>query len=227
MTEYFLPEHVHFCCRGDSLVFLDLKTDDYTLVNGTAAAAIRMLASQGSLSALAEDPACLEDMLRGGLLTHDERAGRKVRPAQVELATRNIDDSAEVRLRLSPGQVGNFLRACTWTWAALRFQPLERIVVQVQRRKAVLARSGSANAPTACQLTSVFHRLRPCFPKGYLCLYDSLALLDFLARYRAFPTWVFGIKLEPWAAHCWVQDGDVVLNEDAEEAAAYTPVMAI
>lgn len=228
MTEYFLPQHVHFCCRGDSLVFLDLRADDYTLVSGDAASAIRMLCShsQGS-SAFAHDMSCLEDVLRGGLLTQDAHAGRRIRPAQIEFATRSVDDIAAAHLRLSPSRIGHFLGACTWALTALRFQPLERIVVRVQRRKALLAHMKSTDAPGACQLTSVFHRLRPCFPKSYLCLYDSLALLDFLARYRTFPTWVFGIKLEPWAAHCWVQDGHVVLNEDPEEAAGYTPVMAI
>ena len=35
------------------------------------------------------------------------------------------------------------------------------------------------------------------------------------------------VRLEPFAAHCWVQYQHYALNEEVEEAANYTPIMAI
>ncbi|WP_349770714.1 lasso peptide biosynthesis B2 protein [Steroidobacter cummioxidans] len=52
-------------------------------------------------------------------------------------------------------------------------------------------------------------------------------MVEFLARYDVFPTWVFGVRLEPWGAHCWIQHGPFTFNEGVEKAASYTPIMAV
>jgi hypothetical protein len=59
------------------------------------------------------------------------------------------------------------------------------------------------------------------------CLYDSLALLEFLARYRIYPDWVFGVQTRPFAAHCWVQQGDIVFNDTVEHVTGYSPIMIV
>jgi hypothetical protein len=74
-------------------------------------------------------------------------------------------------------------------------------------------------------LVHVFLLLRPLYPRPYLCLFDSLGLLHFLAQFRHFPRWIFGVKLEPFAAHCWVQSGDTVLNDTVEVVRQYTPIL--
>jgi hypothetical protein len=38
---------------------------------------------------------------------------------------------------------------------------------------------------------------------------------------------VFGAKLNPFAAHCWVQLEDVVLNDRTDNVAVFTPVGVI
>jgi hypothetical protein len=110
----------------------------------------------------------------------------------------------------------------------LRWHHLEQTVDAVRLRK---ARGQKSSAPGSLrdveQLTSIFMRLRPFFPRDFLCLFDSLALLEFLAMYDIFPTWVFGVSLEPWSAHCWLQQDSCVLDDDVEGAAGYTPVMII
>ena len=63
--------------------------------------------------------------------------------------------------------------------------------------------------------------------RSYLCLFDSLALIHFLARFRVFPDWVFGVTADPFEAHCWVQTGGVVLNDTVERVSAFTPIMSI
>ena len=37
--------------------------------------------------------------------------------------------------------------------------------------------------------------------------------------------WVFAVKGAPFAAHCWIQLGDIVLNDSVENVRAYTPIM--
>lgn len=72
-----------------------------------------------------------------------------------------------------------------------------------------------------------FQYLRPYYIRKYLCLYDSLALLEFLAHYRIFPQWVFGVTGQPFNAHCWIQESDCVLNDTLEHVRGFTPIMAV
>ncbi len=59
------------------------------------------------------------------------------------------------------------------------------------------------------------------------CLFDSLTLLNFLARYGIFPDWVFGVQARPFAAHCWVQLDEIVFNDTVEHVGGYTPIMTV
>ena len=223
MARYFLPRHVHFCGRGDVFVFLDLKRDDYTLINGETAIALQALLSSGE-----EKHDALKELLEEGLLTTDGLAGRTVVATDMDLAVEPLVDADEpVPTSVNFFHIVHFVTACLTAAVKLRWQHIERVVASVERRKfhhAHLKRDWNARAR---ELTGVFQRLRYFFPFDYLCLYDSLALVEFLARYRIFPTWVFGIRLDPWTAHCWVQDGRFTFNEGVEEAAGYTPIMAI
>jgi hypothetical protein len=105
---------------------------------------------------------------------------------------------------------------------------MESIVRTVERRK----QSASVTPipfdfRRAEALLAQFDALRPLFPRKYLCLFDSLAQLEFLSRFGLYPTWIFAVIPEPFEAHCWLQQGDVVLNDSVEEVTKFTPIMAI
>jgi hypothetical protein len=59
------------------------------------------------------------------------------------------------------------------------------------------------------------------------CLHDSLAVLEFLARHQLFPSWVFGVRARPFAAHCWVQHDGFVCNDTVEHVSGYVPIMVV
>jgi len=72
-----------------------------------------------------------------------------------------------------------------------------------------------------------FARARRYVPIEPICLLDSLALLRFLSRRGLPANIVFGVAPEPFAAHCWVQASDIVLNETLSDANAHTPIRMI
>ncbi len=59
------------------------------------------------------------------------------------------------------------------------------------------------------------------------CLLDSIALLRWLEPEAAGASLVFGVKLEPFAAHCWVQNDTMVLNDLTDHVARFEPVRVI
>jgi hypothetical protein len=229
MSGYFLPPHVHFCQRGDAFVFLDLKQDDYTLVNGAAATALQALSKQVATPAFSEHDLkdALNELLKGGLLT-TESNGRAIAPTHIDPAVDNlVDRETLLDASVSLGQIVNCFAACITAKLSLRLRSIEATVMSVARRKAKHASEQPFDTARARALTAAFLKVRGLFPANYLCLFDSLALLHFLAKYGIYPTWVFAVHLEPWAAHCWVQHQHYTFNEEAENAVTYTPVMAI
>ena len=39
--------------------------------------------------------------------------------------------------------------------------------------------------------------------------------------------WVFGVRTWPFSAHCWLQIGDAVLDDDPERVGIYPPILAV
>lgn len=72
-----------------------------------------------------------------------------------------------------------------------------------------------------------FRRLLPAMPWTGACLFQSWLLLAFLQRAGLDADWVFGVRTWPFAAHCWLQVGDLCLTDAPEALTAYHPMLAI
>jgi hypothetical protein len=144
-------------------------------------------------------------------------------PPEAELLAGLEGEAVKISMRA----VVAFVAASVFAKLALRFWRFEKVIRRVARRKKAHAAAPLDLARTR-QLVETFTRLRAfLFSHREECLYDSLALLEFLARYETFPDWVFGVRARPFVAHCWVQHKDVVVNDTAEYVGAYTPIMVV
>ncbi|MGH8293945.1 MAG: lasso peptide biosynthesis B2 protein [Steroidobacteraceae bacterium] len=110
---------------------------------------------------------------------------------------------------------------------ALRSTAMYSIVEAISERKRKPPATGTKEWRKAAELTEVFLHYRPLFPWDYRCLFDSLALIRFLSRFNLYPDWVFGVQDDPFRAHCWVQAGGRVLNDDLEHVRSYTAIMMV
>jgi len=73
-----------------------------------------------------------------------------------------------------------------------------------------------------------YEKLRPLvFTARDQCLFDSLALMNFLADECLFPRWVVGVKTSPFRAHSWVQFGDTVLNDQHENVRRFRSILVV
>jgi hypothetical protein len=122
----------------------------------------------------------------------------------------------------------NFLAAVASAALALKLSSLERIVAAAGRKKQ-LSSSRAQGREGDIELLARRYRLMRPFLYTYRdsCLLDSLALLRFLARYHHYPQWVIGVRTQPFRAHSWLQCGDVVLNDTAEHASSYKPLLVV
>ena len=94
--------------------------------------------------------------------------------------------------------------------------------------EAVRSRSPSViQDPQSLASAIAFNGFAPYLPVGAKCLLRSYLLLRQLWREGLDAAWVFGVRTYPFAAHCWLQSGEVVLDDHWERVSAYQPILAV
>ena len=248
MSQYLLAPHVHLCVTDDHAVLLDLKRDKYI---GVGRAQMRALHQRvkgwpavppasgetAPLPAASSADTLLSRMLASGMLTTDAARGKEAVPASMprpqatlaEVDPASSGDLFDTRPALSARHVLNFLLACTMARLSLRFRSIASVVARAAARKARHGRTRlGVDMEAARRHVAAYVYLRPLlFTAKDACLFDALALTNYLARFGIFATWVFGVQTGPFAAHSWVQHDDVVLNDTPDNVRRYAPILTV
>jgi hypothetical protein len=116
--------------------------------------------------------------------------------------------------------VGRLLLKARW---ALRTRSIDEIL----KRLVGQAFSPASSSADPIAAAGAFRSARNLVPLRGNCLSDSLALMHWLAKHRKSATLVFGVKVDPFAAHCWVQNGVIALNDHPERIERFTAVRII
>ena len=116
-------------------------------------------------------------------------------------------------------------------WWALGLSLVAALRARSRPISELIARRGpvAAEAPSLRLLSdlTVYRRILPWLPIDGLCVFRSHLLISHLNALGHGARWVFGVRTWPFRAHCWLQIGDVALDDEAERLAAYHPIMAV
>jgi hypothetical protein len=106
---------------------------------------------------------------------------------------------------------------------------LPKMIQRVARRNALaMERADSFDLAQVKRLVGTFSYLRPyMYSRIDRCLFDSLVLLEYLARYRVPASLVIGVRTRSFQAHSWVQLGRYVLNDAPEHVSGFTPILTV
>lgn len=208
MTLYLRPD-VHAVAIGEDLALLDLARDAYLCLPAGAAAL-----EPGAREAIR--PGAVADALQAGGLLGPERWA--ARPAPPPLPTRTLIHQPMSRA-VSPRVLAAAVSVPADIRRARRGEGLAAWLALAEARRP-LSRDAEAVAVAARQFWTVGAWL----PVEGECLVRSAMLVAFLRRMGLSADWVFGVRLWPFAAHCWVQLGEVCLNDDVERLWPYTPL---
>ena len=211
-----LREHVAATDVGDDLVFLDLRSDQYSCLRGQAG-----LHLDGAGLTCAP-PSAVSSLIEAGFLV--------AAPAtEIDPERSPPPDAARDGISLPAARVGvrelvDF--ALCWVEAAVRFPGRSLLALHRQ------VRDHGPNSPfldleAAARRLAAFEALMPWVPFPGACLYRSYLLLRFMQRGGADARWTIGVRTWPFEAHCWLQIGDVALDERCERLVRYRPLLAI
>lgn len=225
MTRYALHADLSFCRSGDRLVFLDIAGDRYFSLPTPM---------ERTLSAYLQGDECADHDLRAlterGILVDVATAG-DINRAHIRSARRSAMEApaSDVRLRLR--DLAEVLVLVVRARLELKFSSLKRILDDIATRasdEASQTRSDPASSEAQiAAAAAVFRRARLFVPVETRCLLDSIAMARFLRRRDLHARIVFGVAFDPFTAHCWVQTGDLVLNDTAGNVASHTPIRVV
>jgi hypothetical protein len=237
MVEYFLSKNACICECDGRAVILDLNRNRYfTLTLQDSAqlnSLLRLQATSGGIGSQALSPTALGELMQeleqGGVLVRDASEAQVFSHSVLERPQAGICDE-DMRLpHLRWHHLFDFVVAWTTAVAMLRVLPIRSIVNRVRVRKEKMAATVAPPSRSEVQqVARVYAVVQSVFnQRPDTCLRRSLALVEFLSRCGVYPSWVFGVRLSPFAAHSWVQYSGVVLNDSPEHVRAYTPILVI
>lgn len=215
-------------CDG-LVIFLDLKADRYLALNAQQSRWYRAL--RDNIEAVNSSAPCSQLAVRleeKGLIVPTTAGGAYILSASIPPAR----DSVPVeRLRLQKTRPLEFTKIA---WMLLRAgltshtQSILQIVDSHRRSKKRIPAAPEAETEVVFQHASDFHRLAPLFfSMEGACRFHSIALLRYLAAARIPADWVFGVRLSPFAAHCWVEWNSTVLNDDIDHVREFQPILRV
>jgi hypothetical protein len=232
---YLLAPHVFVCRLDKQSVILDLKADRYFAVGAAELEAIQG-ASHITEGSTEQAASLFEQMRSSNMRTRDPARGKDIRAVRaltpiVALITGY--QRPNVRFRFI--DVVRFCFVVGLAATAFRLLPLSRAVAYISRRRARLSdKTASVSPLSRASLESLretvqrYETLRPLLFTGHdACLLDSFSLAVYLIQSGYAPHWIFGVKAQPFSAHCWLQIGSTVLNDTPEHVRTYTQIMIV
>ena len=235
---YFLSKDCFVCKTGYYWIVLSATRDRYLCVAHAELVSIgnqlhgwqdRSVAMPKSLSVGADVNTLIESLTSKGIITSDSTIGKSFTEAQYPAPEGQIEPLEPSSTAKIPFHwIARFFLACATADWQLRTAAFCRTLARLERRRLRAKSSPGANdVARAPRLVGAFKLLRPLYPRPYLCLFDSLALLEFLRGYHLLPRVVFGVVADPFQAHCWLQDGAMILNDDLERIGRYQPILSV
>lgn len=216
-----LREDLFFCLTDRCAIFLDLRANRYFGLTGFADIAFRRIVSGDALDA--DLDRALEPLRSKGLLIdteEDANEARRITPSSVD----RVVTSLVLPAASEPLLTGMALCMRARAAAEIRMLGLKAVVARRRTRKA----AGRAGAPISVERVVRAHlRVDGILGGADQCLLRSIALVDHLARHGHFPQLVIGVRTGAFSAHCWVQQGPTLLNDEIDRVQLFTPIMVL
>lgn len=225
MERLYLPDYAWFCFCDTRAVFADLRNDVYLRVNEEKSAALREIVESDGMTS-ERVLVVLDELIQYGLLTPHEINARPVSPTTLVAASVPLLESDMAPSRIGVREIANFLYACVSVDLRLRGGQIFNTVTRVNKLRSH-ERECEPGMHRLRELAGAFRQLRPLYPRKSACLFDTLALIEFLSRYKATPTYVAGVNNRSGEAHCWAQLDELLILDDPERVAAYTAIVVV
>jgi hypothetical protein len=236
---FTVAPHVECCLADNHVLLLDLRRGRYLGLSdeavrklGKSVDRLPHLPDDGPTAALAAatDAEAADDILREMLLDGVivTQTLQRPDPANSDLSPPKrplVHGYESVDAVVKPLHCARFALACARAFVLLRWFSLETLSKRLVRKSRRIPLT-SPDDPRLRMLIGVFQRLRPFLYTSHdACLFNSLAIHEFLAMHGLRAQFVIGVAAKPFKAHCWLQIGGTVVNDGPDHVWQYTPIL--
>lgn len=219
---YVLREGTTFCRIGERIVFLDIPSDRYFCLTPPAERSFRQLVDDG-LPQPGEPH--LSRFLSQGLLIATPEPVRPQACLLTQIPEISILDKA-THLPVPIPAAGALIQLVS-VRLRLRLMGLGRTLSWITRHKTRLPVEGQGRQTSLDQLMASFVAAARLTSISDDCLAHSLAVAVKMIGHGIIPEIVLGVKLGPFAAHCWVQHEASLVNDRFDVVRNFTPIAVI
>lgn len=220
---FTLRSGISFCDVSGRLLFLDVMADRYFCLGPEAEKAFRIAMRDRYTAPPGAGP--LKRLIEARMLiaTADESVPM---PCQAPAAATGslldcIDVPATMRLRLG------VLRDIAAARFDLKYRNLQQVLAAVAKQKCRPGPCPGETGRTASQIAAAFQWSGNLMRSHDQCLPRSVAAARRLASMGVAADLIIGVRLNPFAAHSWVQCGQWLVNDRADNVRPFTPVLIL
>lgn len=206
----WLRPGLHAAPVGSDLVLLDLQADDYLCLPDCHGLEVRGNLVRGPIEALLRLSA--EELITGVDRRSEARRDPPPLPVKGLPAAPGVGPS--------PLDVLEF--AAIWIDVVRSRPTIGRLASRMGRR-----RGRKDDVAAIAARVEVFRQLLPLAPWTGACLLQAEFLLRFLNAADLDADWVFGVRLWPFLAHCWLQNDELCVSESPDTLASYHPILVL
>jgi hypothetical protein len=213
---FALRPGLHFCEAASAFIFLDLEKDRYFRLPARLEDHFRKLVDDPLSAGSAAAPLIEAGVLRPAIFRQSLSRPRLV------AATTGLDT-------LGAGGTGGFevtraLASDINVSQQLRLGRLAALIASYENSKVGRTLATPIKDDGPVRVVRAYETAKLFRASANRCLSRSLAMARRLAGLRCDALLVIGVRAQPFAAHAWVQSGDIVLNETPDEVSRYTPI---
>lgn len=217
MTAYALRKGVSYCRIGESNVFLDIGTDRYFCLQRRLNAAFTDLSEQRHVNA-----GLIGALKSSGILEEAQSANLFACAARAPAC---LDDVRPQRRPSTFDLVRALGGRARWNWRTRKRSLSENIAYLERRRQDIPADQGNRRTPQ--DLARAYRGAAAFWSETGRCLPTAMALFEALVKAGHPARLVFGVHLTPFHAHCWVELGGRLVNDEPERVRLFTPIRIV
>lgn len=205
---------------GGRAIFLDLHRNRYFALPSASNARFAQIVGEGRMGTLSADG--LEQFATGENVTADS-----IRPSDTASSTADptCDRRAEPETPVS-------IRLVLLAWIT---GLTAKLLVRLCPLRVLLARLpsgtghdvGAADYPDMDRIAAAFRKAGLLMASDGNCLPLTLAFVWLCRCFGHNPALVIGVRVNPFAAHCWSQLGTSVLNDSCERVRPFQPILIL
>lgn len=220
---YRLRAGVHHCICGEQSIFLDVDRGRYFTLAARTAAAFRRLLNDPTYDT--DLSAELQSLIARELLVWDPAAAGVASSSSV---ARPAADLFGGHYGLCSGLTVARALIYVLTWEIrIRRRPLAGILALARAHSERAASKRMCDPARLQQILAGFRAADLVVKAEGRCLPRSLALLFSCHRTGFRPLLIFGVRANPFSAHCWLQIESHVVGSSFEQARLFTPILTI